>query len=132
MALVVCLFHYIELEKALALVVVCYLGLIKGTRRSVLESERERESVCERLKLKTQMQEIKKKIGNEYSDSKKKERHIVTWTQQVLFISLILLHSPFHFLIGSDWFSDTMGLLTCRRMIHCETKLAFTERRSKS
>lgn len=38
--------------------------------------------MCVRLKLKTQMQEIKRKIGNEYSDSKKKERHIVTWTQQ--------------------------------------------------
>jgi hypothetical protein len=48
------------------------------------------------------MQEIKRKIGNEYSDSKKKERHIVTWTQQVLFISLILLHSPFYF-SDSKW-----------------------------
>ncbi|PRQ40819.1 putative transcription factor MYB-HB-like family [Rosa chinensis] len=28
------------------------------------------------------MQEIKKKLGNEYSDPKKKERHIVTWTQE--------------------------------------------------
>ncbi|XP_050375201.1 transcription factor MYB124-like isoform X3 [Argentina anserina] len=28
------------------------------------------------------MQEIKRKLGDEYSDSKKKERHIVTWSQE--------------------------------------------------
>lgn len=97
------------------------------------------------------MQNTKKKTcsstGNE--DSKKKERHIVTWTQEVPFLPT-LFHSPFLLFISYFWdwllggfllFSNLSSLvdgfltwvfLSYRRMIYYANKLVSMGLRSMS
>ena len=74
------------------------------------------------------MQDTKKKLTIE--DSKKKERHIVSWTQQV---SISFPRSLFHFLILVEILlavvSD-MGSWSFRRMIFSESRLINMEQRS--
>lgn len=79
------------------------------------------------------MQDTKKKLATE--DCKKKERHIVSWTQQVYtsFPSLILvfvLNTLFPlFILPSAVISD-MGFWNFRRMIFFESRLTNMEQKS--
>lgn len=78
------------------------------------------------------MQHTKKKLATE--DSKKKERHIVSWTQQVYRFPLCF--SFFHpcrllslFMDPSGVISD-MGYWSFRRMIFSESRLISMEQKS--